>query len=66
MKYIEIGIVLNDELGVKSAIIHQNDTELPSNSELIKKVCITLLKSLSLNKQDLELQDMLIELNINQ
>ena len=64
MKYVELGIFLTDDLGIKAVVIDQNETGLPSNSELIEKVCITLLKSLSLNKEDVQLQDLLNELNI--
>lgn len=64
MKYIELGIFLTDDLGIKSIVIDQNDTGLESDSKLLKKVCIAILESLSLNKQDVEIQDMLNNLNI--
>lgn len=62
--YIQFGIHLNDKLGIQSATIDANTTDLPSNSELIKKVAIGLLKSLHLNKEDVMLQDLLNELDI--
>lgn len=64
MKYIDLVICMNDDLGIQSCVIDQNDTGLPSDSNLIKKVCITLLRSLSLNKEYVEIQDLLNELNI--
>ena len=41
-----------------------NDTGLPDDSNLIKMVAIALLKSIYTNKESVQLQDMLNELNI--
>ena len=62
--YIQFGIHLNERLGITSATIDHNTTDLPSDSELIKRVAFTLLKSLQLNKEDVMLQDLLNELDI--
>ena len=64
MKYIELGINLTDDLGIASVIINQNDTNLPSDSNLINRVAFTLLKSMHLNKENIDLQDFLNELDI--
>lgn len=50
MHYIQIGLHLNEGLAIKSVTIDHNTTDLPSDSELIKRVALTLLKSLKLNK----------------
>lgn len=62
--YIEIGIYLDEDYGIKSVTIDHNTTELPSNSELVKRVAFTLLKSLELNKEDMAVNDLLNELDI--
>lgn len=64
MKHIKLTIGLTDDLGIKSCAIDYNDTGLQSNSELVKKVAFTLLRSYSMNKEDTALQDLLNELNI--
>ena len=65
MKYINLGITLTDELGIKSVVIYANDTELESDSGLIKLLAYALLKSMVLNKDDLELQDLLSKYGIS-
>lgn len=62
--YIEFGVNLNNELGIKSLLINQNTTELPNNSELIKLVAIGLLKAVELNEDSLAVQDLMSELGI--
>jgi hypothetical protein len=64
MKYIQLGLHLTDDLGIKSVTIDHNETDLPSDSKLITLIAFALLKSIHLNKSDLELQDMLNELGI--
>lgn len=63
--YIQFGIHLNERLGIKSVTIDHNTTDLPSDSQLIKIVAITLLKAIHLNKEDIMLQDLFNELDIN-
>ena len=65
MKYIQLGITLNDDLAIKSAIIYHNDTGLEDDYKLIELVSIALLKSVILNKEDLELRDILKECGIS-
>lgn len=63
--YIQFGVHLNERLGIKAVTIDHNTTDLPSDSELIKRVAFTLLKSIHLNKEDVMLQDLLNELDIS-
>lgn len=62
--YIQLGVHLNEGLGITSVTIDHNTTDLPSDSELIKKVAFTLLKAINLNKEDVMLQDLLNEMDI--
>lgn len=64
MKYIEIGIHVTDDLGIKAATINHNDTDLPSDYTLLRNVSIALLRSIAMNTDDLRLQALLEELNI--
>jgi hypothetical protein len=64
MPYIQLGIFLNDRLGITSVRIDHNDTGLNDDSNLIETVALTLLKSLSLNKESVQVQDLLNELGI--
>jgi len=59
MKYINIGFSFTDDLALKHITINHNDTELDSDSELVKKVIMTALKSFHLNKDDVSFQDLL-------
>lgn len=63
--YIQFGIHLNDELGIKAVTIDHNTTDLPSDSQLIKQVAMGLLKSLVRNKEDVTIQDLLNSLDIS-
>lgn len=65
MKYINIGITLTDELVLKSVVIYANDTGLESDTNLIRLLSFALLKSLHLNKEDLELQELLRKYGIS-
>ncbi len=62
--YIQLGISLTDELGIKSIAISYNSTELENDSKLIEKLAFTILKSLKLNKESVAVQDLLNELGI--
>lgn len=64
MPYIQIGLSLNPELGLKSVSINFNDTGLPDDSELIKKIAIVLLTAISMNSESVKVQDLLNELGI--
>jgi hypothetical protein len=57
--YIQFGIHLNSRLGIKSVTIDHNDTDLASDSDLVRRVSFTLLRSIELNKDDIMLQDLL-------
>jgi hypothetical protein len=62
--YIQIGIFLNEYFGIKKVSIDYNDTGHPSNSELIKAVAAGLLKSIAMNNEDVQVQDLLNEINM--
>ncbi|GEM_PF-5796666 len=62
--YIQLGIHLNEELGLKSVTIDHNTTGLPNDSELLKRVAMTILKAIVLNKESVAVQDLLNELDI--
>ena len=64
MKMIILTFELTDDLGIKSIAYDYNDTELPSNSESLGKIAMAIIKSISLNKDSLIVQDLLNELNI--
>lgn len=63
--YIQFGVHLNERLGITSVTIDHNTTDLPNDSELIKRVAFTLLKAIQLNKGDIMLQDLLNEIGIS-
>lgn len=63
-KQIHIAINLTDDLDITSALITHNDTKIPSDFKLIQNVARTLLKSISLNKDSLKLQDLMNEMDI--
>lgn len=63
-KQIHIAINLTDNLGITSAVITHNDTDITSDSKLIQNVAWALLKSIHLNKDDLKVQDLMNELEI--
>jgi hypothetical protein len=64
MKYIQLGIGLTDELGIKSVTFLHNDTDLESDSKLIELIAIALLRSIHMNAEDLDLQDTLNKIGI--
>ncbi len=65
MKYIQIGFHFDDDLGLRKIQFQHNETELKNDSELIKNLAITMLRSVNLNKNDCLLQDLLNDLDIN-
>lgn len=64
MKYVELGIYLTDDLGIESVSINHNDTHLKSDSKLIKIAALALVKASQVNKETLEIQDLLEDSNI--
>lgn len=64
MPTIVLQLDISNDLGVKSVIIDYNDTGLPDDSNLIRKVAITLLKCLDQNEDSIKTADMLNELGI--
>lgn len=64
MKHIELDIVLTDDLGIKAVVFNRNDTELPNDSKLLSMIGVALIRSVHLNRESMEIQDTLRELNI--
>jgi hypothetical protein len=64
MKHLEIVFGFTDELGLKSVQFNYNDTGLPEDSELLRRVACALIESLSVNKESLKVQDILNQLDI--
>jgi hypothetical protein len=62
--YIQLGVKLNDNLGLTHVTVDINTTDLPSDSKLVKEVAIALLKALKSNKDSVQVQDLLNELGI--
>jgi len=65
MKYIQLGIELDDELVMKSVEIQHNDTEMPNDSKLLKATSVAMLKSIIQSSDSLAVQDLLHELGID-
>ncbi len=64
MKHVQLTLHMTDELALKSVSIDFNSTHFPNDSKLVKLACLTLLKSLHLNKDSVLVQDLLYELGI--
>jgi hypothetical protein len=64
MKWIQLNLLFNDDLGLKSVDITHNDTHIESNHHLLQQVAWCLLKSLSINKDDLDFKEELFKLGI--
>jgi hypothetical protein len=64
MKYIQLSIELTDDLALKKIVFLCNDTGLESDSKLVELIGIAFIKSIYLNKDDLELTEMLDKLGI--
>lgn len=61
---IQLMFDIKDDMGLKSITFQYNDTPLPENSETLKSLAITILKSLKLNRDSVMVQDLLNELDI--
>lgn len=64
MYLIQLSFQFNDNLVLKSVEIDYNDTGLENNSGTLKRVAITLLKAIEINKDSVAVQDLLSELGI--
>lgn len=64
MKSIQITFVMNDEMVVESIEFNHNNTELKSDSKLLKALGKTLIECIDKNADECEIQDMLYDLNI--
>ena len=64
MHYIQLGLHLNEKLGLKSVSIDFNSTDLNNDSKLLEILAFTILRGLKINKDSVLVQDLLNELNI--
>lgn len=61
---ISLSIILTSDLGIKSIVFNHNDTKLESDSVLLRNIAIAILKAIAINKDDVEIQDLLNSANI--
>ena len=64
MHHIQLGLHLNEKLGLKSVSIDFNSTDLNNDSKLLEILAFTILRGLKINKDSVLVQDLLNELNI--
>lgn len=64
MKSVQLTFVIRDDNALHSVVFDNNDTGIPSDSNLLRNLAITLLKSIALNKEDCEIQDVLNQYDI--
>lgn len=64
MKHLIISFEFNEELGLQSLEFIENETNLPNDSKLLKRLAICILKSVELNPEDMSTHDLLVELGI--
>jgi hypothetical protein len=64
MSSIQLHLDFNEDLGLTSVVFMHNSTGINSDSALLEKVSIALLKSIIANKDSLPVQDLLNELGI--
>ena len=63
MKIVTLTFAIKDDC-IKNIVIDINETDMPNDSNLIKNICWTAVKSLLKDKEDVAIQDLLNELNI--
>jgi len=64
MKYIQITLLVSDEMHLKSIQFDENETELPNDSNTLKLLAEAMLRGLNKDKECIAIQDVLNELNI--
>jgi len=65
MKALTLTFLINDNNCIKTILFDENETNMPSNSETLERLAITLLQVLKADENDLKIQDLLNELNIS-
>ena len=55
---------MDDDLGINGVTITNNDTEMKTNSNLLRFVCASLSHAIEINKEDLNMYDDLIDMGI--
>lgn len=63
--YIQIGVHMDEKFGIRSVTIDENTTHLVSDSQLIKNLCVAILKAISLNNDDVMVQDLLNSIDLD-
>lgn len=64
MKKLTITLNLTDDLKVKSIVFEENETGIKSDSELLNNAATAILSLLKSNKDDIEVQELLNDLQI--
>lgn len=64
MKNLTISFEFSDDLGLKKLVFLNNNTGQLSDSKLLKRLAICILKSVELNPADMSTHDLLVELGI--
>lgn len=64
MKNLTISFEFTDDLGLKGLEFVENETNLPSDSKLLKRLAICILKAVDLNPEEMSTHDLLVELGI--
>lgn len=59
---ITLSISLDENTGIRAIVFANNDTPLPSNSETLKKIALTILEAISINHDELQIQDVMNDL----
>lgn len=63
MKKIVLDFYFNERLSLKKVLIDKNETELPSDSDLLEAIARCLLKSIEKNRDSLRLQDLINDID---
>ena len=64
MKKIVISFEITEDNKLKSTTFEFNDTPMKSDSDTLMKLLFTGLKALSINREDVKIQDMLNDIGI--
>jgi hypothetical protein len=64
MRCLQIHFEFTEELVLKKVVFLHNETGIEESPVLMRQLAICLLKRISLNKEDIELQDILFKAGI--
>ena len=65
MRRVEMSLEFTEDNGLRSVTIHLNETELETDSKLLKRIAVCILQALKENKDSVEMQDDLHELGVS-